>query len=209
MLDQNTDIANLKADGRTDDWLLYAKFKEGNQTAFHEIFKKYKTRTINLAYRFVRNQEVAEDIAQDVFIKVYEKKVNASLNARFSTWLYRVTVNASMDYLRSKGSHLFSLNEKSAGEDDEETRLDKTADLKTLSPSENLEKHELQDLIRREVDSLPETLKSCALLYQFEEMSYQEIAEVLGISEKAVERRLYHAKEALKEKLAKYFPQLS
>ena len=208
-MDENIDILNLKASDPTEDWLLYEKFKNGDQSAFHELFNRHKTRAINLSYRFVRNQEVAEDIAQDVLIKVYEKKVSPGLNAKFSTWLYRVTVNASLDYLRSKGSHLFSLNEKLAGEDDEETHLDKTADLKALSPSENLEKHELQDLVRREVDNLPEKLKSCALLYQFEEMSYREIAMILGISEKAVERRLYHAKEALKEKFAKYFPQLT
>lgn len=196
-------------DNPMGDWSLYAKFKDGDPSAFRELFERHKTRVINLSYRFVRNQEMAEDIAQDVFIKVYEKKVSVDTKAKFFTWLYRVTVNASMDHLRSKDSRFLSLDEKSSGEDDEKTRLDKTADFKSLSPSQALEKRELQDLVRREIDGLPEKLKSCAFLYQFEEMSYQEISKVLGITAKAVERRLYHAKKILKEKLAKYFPQLT
>ena len=187
-----------------DDWLLYVKFKEGDPSAFHELFKKHKARVINLSYHFVRRQEVAEDIAQDVFIKVYEKKINVDVKAKFTTWLYRVTVNASMDHLRSKGSHLVSLDEKLDGQDSDETRLERTADPKSLSPLQILGSDELRGLVRKEVDALPGNLKSCLLLYQFEEMPYQEIAKILGITPKAVERRLYHAKSILKRNLAKY-----
>ena len=187
-----------------DDWLLYAKFKEGDASAFHELFKRHKNHVINLSYRFVRHQEAAEDIAQDVFIKVYEKKVNVDLKARFTTWLYRVTVNASMDYLRSKGSHLLSLDEKLSGPDSDETHLQRLADPKSLSPVQILGTDELRNLVKKEVDALPGNLKACVLLYQFEEMPYHEIARILEITPKAVERRLYHAKSILRENLSKY-----
>ena len=156
---------------------------------------------INIAFRFVRHKEVAEDIAQNVFIKIYEKKVELSPSAKFTTWLYRVAVNASLDHLRSKASHLISLDETSSFDEEGRTRLEKTKDPGSLSASEILGNAEIRDLVRREVEALPEKLKSCVLLYQFEEMAYQEIAAILGVSEKAVERRLHRAKQILKEKL--------
>lgn len=205
VLDRNTGAPNIKADDRNEDWLLYVKFKEGDPSAFHELFKRHKTRVINLAYRFVRNQEVAEDIAQDVFVKVYEKRVVVDLKAKLSTWFYRVTVNASMDYLKSKDSHFISLDERLDNKSQNKTRLETTADTESLSPLQILGTSELQDLIRKEVDALPKNLKFCLLLYQFEEMSYQEISKILGITEKAVERRLYHAKETLRKSLSREY----
>ena len=157
---------------------------------------------MNIAWRFVRRKEIAEDIAQNVFIKIYEKKAKLNPKAKFTTWLYRVTVNASLDYLRSKASRLVSLDEASNFNEGSETRLERIKDPGVLSSSEILGDAEVHELVRREVDALPEKLRSCVLLYQFEEMTYQEIAVILGVSAKAVERRLYHAKEILREKLA-------
>jgi len=190
--------------GTADDWALYAKFKDGDLSAFRELFQKHKTRLINLSYRFVHRREAAEDIAQEVLIKVYEKKVQADANAKFSTWLYRVTVNASMDYLRSKRNRSVSLDEASDYEDGDTTLLDRIADPASMPPEKILEAEERQSFVRNAVEGLPENLKPCLLLYQFEEMSYLEIAKILGITEKAVERRLYHAKQILREALSKY-----
>jgi RNA polymerase sigma-70 factor (ECF subfamily) len=186
------------------DWIYYQKFQAGDVSAFNELFNKYKTVLINLAFRYVREKEAAEDIAQEVLIKVYEKRVTQEPHAKFSTWLYRVTVNASLDVIRKKKYFLRSLDEEMEGEEGErKTLLEKMADPQGASPLKGLAEEELRVLVQKEIDRLPEKFRSVILLYQFEEMSYREIAKILDISEKAVERRLYHAKEMLRRKLSR------
>jgi RNA polymerase sigma-70 factor (ECF subfamily) len=186
------------------DWSLIDKFQKGDVSAFREIFNRHKAHVINLSYRFVQNREAAEDVAQEVFIKIYEKKVSFDPKAKFTTWLYRVTVNASIDRTRRKGFFDKSLNQELAdGEGEIKTLQEEISDPKAVSPKEALYNEELKALVQAEIHKLPEKLRAIILLYQFEEMPYREIAQVLGISEKAVERRLYHAKEILRKNLEK------
>jgi len=173
------------------DWLLIEQFKKGDIDAFRELFDKHKVNVINLSYRFLQNREAAEDVAQEVFIKIYEKKICFNPKAKFTTWLYRVTVNASVDRTRKK-----SFSEKSLEESQEDIR-----DPSTESPKEAFHKKELKEQIQAQIQKLPEDLKKAIVLYQFEELSYQQIAQTLQISSKAVERRIYHAKEALRKAL--------
>lgn len=198
MNQNNEPISNLD-----QDWLWYQKFQAGDSSAFNELFSKYKTVLINLAFRYVRGKEAAEDIAQEVLIKVYEKKAKRDPHSKFSTWLYRVTVNASLDLIRKKKYSFHSLDEAIEGEEGKrETLLEKIPDPGGSSPLKSLAEEEIRLLVQREVDRLPEKLRAVILLYQFEEIPYREIAKILGISEKAVERRLYHAKALLRERLS-------
>lgn len=188
-----------------EDWLWIEKFQGGDPSGFNEIFNKYKSRVVNLSYRFVRNQEAAEDIAQEVFLKVYEKKVHHDAKAKFSTWLYRVTVNASLDFIRKKKFVGRSLDEETqTPKGRKETLLERLIDPRSSSLTDTLEKEELKAIVQKEISQLPEKLRLPILLYQFEEMPYREIAKILGLSQKAVERRIYHAKERLKSKFSKY-----
>ena len=175
------------------DWPCILRFKEGDESAFSEIFNKHKTTVINLAFRVVREKGAAEDIAQEVFIKIYEKRIPFDPKAKFSTWLYRVTVNTSIDFLRRK---------KVFPSSSDESRQD-SVDPSQVSTHNLLADKELKGQIQREIDQLPEKLKIPLTLYQFEDMPYREIAKILGISEKAVERRLYRAKELLRAKFLK------
>ena len=187
------------------DWLWIADFQKGEHSAFEQIFRKYQAKVITLAFRFVREREAAEDIAQEVFIKVYEKKVKINPHSKFSTWLYRVTVNTSLDLLRRK-KFLPQANTNTFEGDQEDNFIEKLGDLKSLSPREALEKNEVKILVQTEINRLPQKFRFPILLYQFQEMPYLEIAKILGITEKAVERRIYHAKELLKKKLSTLFP---
>ncbi len=187
------------------DWIWIQRFHEGKKSAFEQIFSKYKPLVVNLAFRFVRNKETAEDIAQEVFVRVYEKKFRLDPKAKFSTWLYRVTVNASLDILRKKRFLGGSLDENiSFREGGKKTTLESLAEPKSLSLKTDLAQEELKVLVQKEINQLPEKFKIPILLYQFQEMPYREIAKILGITEKAVERRLWHAKELLKKKLANF-----
>ncbi len=164
------------------DWQIIQQIQNGDVSSFHEIFHRHKSNIINLAFRFTRSREAAEDIAQDIFIKIYEGKAKFNPNAKFTTWLYRVTVNASIDFIRRRK---FS-----------EIPSNITAEQKD-HPAEE----EIKAMVQSAIDSLPEKFRSPILLFQFEEMSHREIASVLGITEKAVERRISRAKEALRKKL--------
>ena len=186
------------------DWAWIGKFYEGDEEAFNALFRKHQTRALNLAFRFTRDRQSAEDVVQEVFIKVYERKVNADPSAKFSTWLYRVVVNASLDLVRRKKTLFFRSfdEERRSGESESVQTLAETiADPAALRPGEALVEREAQEALRQEIDRLPDKYRAPILLYQFEEMPYRDIARILGISEKAVERRLSHAKEHLKKKL--------
>lgn len=187
-----------------DDWALYAKFEKGDLPAFHQLFNRYKNKILNISHRFVQNKETAEDIAQEVLIKIYEKKVGFRANTKFSTWVYRVTVNASLDILRKRKFFGFSLNKPKAGsEDDSLSMSELVGDDKSPSVSESLGNKEMEAAVTEGIRNLPEKLRVVITLFGFEEKSYQEISEILGISAKAVERRIYRAKEILRDKLSK------
>lgn len=191
---------------QNQDWLWIKTFQEqGDRAAFESIFTKYKILVINLSYRFVKDQSTAEEIAQEVFIKIYEKKVKFDPKSKFSTWLYRVTVNASLDFLKHRKKIAYSLNEE-IGNDEGQKRshLEALADPTQSSPVKVLAQDEMKLIVQREIDRLPDSLRSVLLLFQFQELPYKEIAKILGISEKAVERRICHAREALRQSLLKY-----
>ncbi|MGH7198447.1 MAG: RNA polymerase sigma factor [Candidatus Omnitrophota bacterium] len=191
-----------------EDWQWIERFEKGDTEAFSLIFNKYKGLVLNLAYRFVGQREAAEDIAQDVLIKIYEKKVKVDPRAKFSTWLYRVTVNAALDAARKRKFFKFSLDERKETQgDSKETFAEALADPHPApAPGEALADAEIKALVQKEIGRLPEKLRAPILLYQFQDIAYEEIAAILGISRKAVERRLYHAKEILRDKLSKLIP---
>ncbi len=188
-----------------EDWLWIQSFQEGDRSGFDNIFNKYKAVVINLSFRFVKDQGTAEEVAQEVFIKIYEKKVKFDPKSKFSTWLYRVTINASLDWLRHRKKIAYSLNEEIKNEEgDKRTHLESLADPNASSPVTNVEQNEMKLIVQREIDRLPDKLRAVLLLFQFQELPYREIAQILGISEKAVERRICHAREALRGTLSKY-----
>ncbi len=187
------------------DWVCIERFYGGEPSAFNELFKKHKTRVLNLAFRFVRNRQTAEDIAQEVFIKIYEKKFHFDSSAKFSTWLYKVTVNASIDRTRKKSFFDRSLDKTET--DDEgggKTLLEALSDSSAISPADTVASEEVKNLVQMEIQKLPERLKAPILLRHFENLSYKEVAQILGITAKAVERKIYHAKEILRQKLSKH-----
>ena len=174
------------------DWQWIQEFQAGDESAFRKIFEKYTAPLINLAHRFTRSQPAAEDVVQEVFIKIYEKKVRPDTRAKFSTWLYRVTVNASIDYFRRSKWTRAAVDEQ-------------LADPHPQNPRQTLSENEVKVGVQAAVAGLPEKFRYPISLYQFEDLSYREIARILEITEKAVERRIYKAKEILREKLGGIF----
>ena len=177
-----------------EDWVLISKINSGDSSAFEILFHRHKNRVFNLALRLTRDAAASEDVVQDVFMRVHAGKAKPSLNAKFTTWLYRVATNLSVDRLRRRrwGELLGRSREPS-----EDAGALELAD-PTASARETLEKSETRAIIDRAIQNLPDSLRIPLMLYQFENLPYREIASILGLSQKAIERRLYHAKEKLR-----------
>ena len=175
-----------------DETELILKFKQGDKFAFRQLVEKYQDSVINTCYRFLRNKEEAEEVAQEVFLKVYLSFNTYQPKTKFSTWLFKIVMNSCLNKLRDKKK--FSLS-----------RLDE--DLHASSenqPDKSLEQEELRMLVRNAVDSLPENQRTVILLNQYENFSYQDMAKILDCSVSAIESRLFRAKESLRTKLSQY-----
>ncbi|MBE0460679.1 MAG: sigma-70 family RNA polymerase sigma factor [Candidatus Aminicenantes bacterium] len=183
---------------------LMLKFAQGNNAAFDQILRKYKRLVINLAYRFIQNRAEAEDIAQEVFLRVYYSAKRYKPKAKFSTWIYKITANICINNLRSK-KHLqiVSLNKPISTTGNE--MITEMPDPTYIHPSANSEKKEINQLVKEAISSLPINQKMAVILQKYEGLSYREISEIMGCSIQAVDSLLQRAKQNLKRKLTPYF----
>lgn len=176
---------------------------EGDMAAFKQLVEKYQRGVINLAYRFLGSREEAEDIAQEVFLKVYNAAKKYKPEAKFATWLFRITNNACLNELR----HRKRVQEIPLEPAYEHSERDGTMDVpapESLRPDTHLEQEERNRVIRESLETLPPNQRMAVILKRFEGLSYQEIAEVLNTSVSAVESLLFRAKQTLKKKLMPY-----
>ena len=166
--------------------------------------ERHASGVINLAYRFLGTIADAEDIAQEVFLRLYQHPPQLSPSGKLFTWLYRVTVNRCLDFLRRRprDARLFSLDEPLAGEESETTLAEKLAAPASGSPRDQLIRAEMITFTRRAVAALPQVLRQPLVLSLFEELSHEEIGQILGLTPKAVERRISRARQLLKQRLA-------
>jgi len=181
-----------------EDSVLLARVREGDREAFGELVSKHKTAVFSAIYSIIGNTQETEDIAQEVFINAYTTAGSFKGKSSFSTWLYRITVNKCMDYLR-----------KRKRKEHYEVELDKEEGLKLKglamnsadSGYQNTERQELQEIIQKVLNSLPEKYRVILVLREIEELSYQEIARVMKVSVNKVKVLLFRARQKMKEKL--------
>jgi len=197
--------ANQKRiDGDTE---LFLKVKKGDDQAFKKLYQKYYQKTLNLIFRFIPDQQYAEDIAQDVFLRAYSGAKSFSPRAKFSTWLHKITVNRCFSYHRK----LKREKEKYSSESDLHL-TGAAANPVTIEnhptslspPNGHALQKELYEAIQSALDKLPPDQKMAFILSQYEGLSYKEVARASGNSEKAVERQIYHARQKLKKLLKPY-----
>lgn len=176
----------------TDEQLI-REVITGNSECYREIVSRYQTKVFSVAFKVARNQKDAEDIAQDVFLKVYHSLHQFKGDSSFSTWIYRVTMNKALDWKRKQERSV----SREIGTADEQltNRMD--------TPEQQLLKQFDHDLIKQSLKLLPEKYQIVLELYYFEECSYKDISERLDIAVKTVETRLYRAKGLVREHLLK------
>jgi len=188
------------------DFELVNAAKRGEEEAFTMLVEKYSHQVFSLSMRMLNDYGEAEDLTQEVFLKVFKNIKRFKGKSKFSTWLYQITLNAAINrinYLKKRRHYdSDSVNQTSARGNDENYGVD----LPDLSPSSEDEVigRETYTKILEEINSLPEEFRVVIVLRDLEEKSYQEIAEILNIPEGTVKSRIHRAREILKKKLEPY-----
>jgi RNA polymerase sigma-70 factor (ECF subfamily) len=171
-----------------NDQFYIHKIKNGDYKAFEVLVNQYKNLVFSIALKMVKNKENAEEIAQDSFIKVYKKIDKFKGKSKFSTWLYKITYNTSLDYIKKnkKNDFTYSLDDLT---------LNKV--IETGNALENLEIEENKQLIRQCLNKLKEEEQVLLTLYYFEELSLQEIATIINKSYNQVRINLHRSRKKL------------
>lgn len=183
------------------DNLLIEQCLKGQQSSFSELIDKYKNLVFNLAYRMTYNLQDAEDISQEVFIRVYKSLSNFNPRYKFSTWLYQVTLNFCRDRFRKGKIPSVSL--------DAPLNKDDQKDLSSLIPDNENDPEEIfieveqTNFINTLISSLPPKYREVIVLRHLRDLSYEEMSKILNISLGSVKTRLFRARELLKNKLQK------
>jgi RNA polymerase sigma-70 factor (ECF subfamily) len=176
--------------------------KEGDELSFELLLRRYRNPMVNFLNRMVRDSGLAEDLAQEVFMRVYRARKEYEPNAKFTTWLFRIATNLALNAVRD-GRHRqmeISIDEKLDDGEQEQTRLD-VAD-KTPNIENRLLARDRAAVIRSAVESLPEKQRAAVLLHKYVELDYSEIARTLDCSESALKSLLFRAYETLRVQLA-------
>jgi RNA polymerase sigma-70 factor (ECF subfamily) len=185
------------------DAALMLRVKRGDMQAFEELANKYKQPIVNLMYRMLRDMDEAEDLAQNVFIRVFQSAGRYEVSARFSTWIFTIARRLCLNEIRRRGRHLAESLESSQSDSGEQPPR-QYEDLKTFSPPEAFLHGELEEKVQQAVAELPDKQRLAIALCRQDELSYEEIAVVLGCSLSATKSLIHRARETLKEKLKPY-----
>jgi RNA polymerase sigma-70 factor (ECF subfamily) len=185
------------------DAALMLRVKQGDEGAFTELVEKYKQPVMNLVFRMLRDLTEAEDVAQNVFVQVYKSAHRYQVASKFSTWLFTIARNLCLNEIRRRSRHpADSLDVPHP--DQEDQPLHQYEDKKTVSPPDRLLHGELETKIEQAVAELPEAQRSAILLCRRDDLSYEDIARVLGCSVSATKSLIHRGRETLKQKLKPY-----
>ena len=185
------------------DAALMLRVKQGDTAAFTTLVEKYKQPVMNLAARTLRDPTEAEDLAQNVFVQVFKAAARYQSTAKFSTWLFTIARNLCLNEIRRRSRHpAESLDAPHPDQEDQPKH--QFEDVKNFSPPECLLQSELAQKIEQALAGLPENQRTAILLCRQDELSYEEIAEVLGCSLSATKSLIHRGRETLKEKLKPY-----
>jgi len=189
---------------KLSDEELVDRFRSGDEDSFRILVERHSPRIFNIIYRTIKDRNLAEDLSQEVFLRMYRFLDGFKKKCRFSTWLYRLTINVCFNAQRKRKeeSKVISLSHQVAnvGSNPGTRELED----ESFSPQKILEKEELARKINSAIDSLPEVLKMTFILREFEDLSYKELAKILRCSEGTVKSRLCRARETLRQKLKVY-----
>ena len=183
-----------------EDTCLVAETLAGNQASFQLLVERYQARIFALTRHYTRNAVEVEDLVQDTFLKAFTRLDTFQHQSSFYTWLYRIAVNTVLDSLKRRGR-----SPVHAVEDLEVVQS--PGPTKCVSPAAALEREEIARVTHAVLAEMPEIFRTVLVLREFEDLAYQDIADVLGISIGTVESRLFRARARFKDKLLQLHPE--
>jgi RNA polymerase sigma-70 factor (ECF subfamily) len=190
------------AEGLNDAQIML-RAKAGDESAFAYLVQKYRRPMVSFMYRMSHNAAAAEDLAQEVFLRVYRSRTSYEASAKFTTWLYRIATNLAVNHARD------TRNERpdktaSLDEPDEETGTTMDVADSTLTVEQQILRRERMEAIRAKVQALPERQRMAVIMHKYQQMDYKQIGEVLKLSESATKSLLFRAYESLREQLKEF-----
>ena len=192
----NTDMTAVAALERDAELML--RVRDGDSASFAQLLDRHRIPVIHFLYRMVQNQAVAEELAQDVFLRVYRSRSSYEPTAKFTTWLFRIATHLALNCIRD-GRHEKAHDSLDADPQDGPAR-------RLRDRVNTAEQHLLREArfaeIRQAIETLPAKQRAAVLMHKYEEMEYSQIAKVLSCSESAVKSLLFRAYETLRVRLA-------
>ena len=180
---------------------LIEQLKQGDEASFKTIVEQWQDMVYNTILGIVQNETEAEDLAQDVFIKVFEKISTFKGDSKFSTWLYRIATTTALDHLRSKKrKKRFGFLQSLGGSGDEKESVPDFH-----HPGVSLDNKERAAVLFKAIDALPENQKTAYTLHKLEGLSYRDVSEVLNTTVSAVESLMSRANQNLRKELEDYY----
>ncbi len=190
------------------DVQLMLNVKSGDEASFELLLRKYRTPLVNFLHRMVRHRAEAEDLAQEVFLRVYRARKDYAPNAKFTTWLFRIATNLALNALRDGRYRQMEISIDHHGQPGEQAEPGESeTPAIQLADTEATIEHRLiardrAALIRNAIGALPEKQRAAVLLHKYQELDYDEIAKILGCSGSALKSLLFRAYETLRVELA-------
>jgi len=186
---------------RTDVQLML-DVKAGDEASFELLLRKYRTPLVNFLYRMVRDVGVAEELAQEVFLRVYRAREDYAPSAKFTTWMFRIATNLALNSVRDNRYRRMEISmDQSADSGEEDARPLEVPD-RAPTVEQELVARSRAEMILRAIHALPEKQRAAVLLHKYQELDYDEIARVLECSESALKSLLFRAYETLRVELA-------
>lgn len=190
---------------RDPDVQLMLRVREGDHDAYAELVTNYQDRLVAVFYHLLRDKEASEDLAQEVFLKIYRARQRYVPTAKFATYLFRVANNVASNWKRTKSRRKeVSIAPKGSGPWGTRPEETLVADKSALMPGRQADQLEMREIVREAMDELSERQRMAVLLHKFEQMSYADIGDAMHLSPAAVKSLLSRAREQLRIKLEPY-----
>ena len=189
----------MKVSNKELDLVLVKRAKSGDYQAFDLLVLKYQSRLISTAFKFVKDVQIAEDIVQDSFIKAFNALESFREDSSFYTWIYRITVNTSKNFLVSKKRKSELLNSDLSEEASYEIEP-----VETYSPEDLVQATQLQKVITETIDQLGEDTRTALTLRELDGLSYEQIADVVNCPVGTVRSRIFRGREVIDEAISQY-----
>lgn len=195
-----TDTPETNTPETDPDVRLMLRFQEGDEDGFLKLFSKYQSRIINFCFRFCGDKTLAEDLAQDVFLRVYQGARRYRPEAKFVTWLYRIAVNVCLNETRKqKKNWLFRSMDQPRATADSDGRMPEYADERNVSAEEEMALRDRDEKIKAALKKLPDEQRAAVLLRIYDDFSYREIADQMAVSEGKVKTLIFRGRQQMKE----------